>query len=355
MKIAAVIMAGGAGTRLWPLSREEMPKQFHNITGEGSLLEETIKRLIPLNTGLFLVATARKYRDLSLEELKKCGIEGRVLAEPRPRNTAAAILYSSVLLSKIFDDSIMIVLPADHHISKKDVFLDVLKLAVKEAQKDNLVTLGIKPSYPETGYGYIKAVQKNGDILPVEKFVEKPDIETAKNYITEGNYFWNSGIFIWKTSVIMEHFKEFMPHHYSAFRHLMKYSATEIENDSDEIWKIKEEIFSSIDSISIDYGILEKAVKRSVIPCEIGWTDLGSWNSIDDILDPDENSNRTPAADNAIFVSSKNCSVFSEKKRIALVGVNNLVVVESGDSILVMDKNNNQEVRKVVDIIKNIK
>ncbi len=352
MKIASVIMAGGAGTRLWPLSREDKPKQFHNLAGDGTLLSETVNRLSTLKPDLYMIATADRYKQMSLDELQSAGVQGKVLVEPRPKNTAAAVLYSAIYLSKLFDDSIMMVLPADHYIKKTGAFVQVLQTAISEAEAGKLVTLGIKPTYPETGYGYIKAIKGSSDVLPVDKFVEKPDIETAKKYMEDGNYYWNGGIFVWKTSTIIEYFKKLMPHHYRAFEPMMELSADEIESDSDTVWQIKEKIFSSIESISIDYGILEKADNRAVIPCDPGWTDLGSWNSIDDVLAPDSDDNRTPEKESAIFVSSKNCSVFSESKRIALVGVSNLVVVESGDSILVMDKSNNQEVRTVVEIIK---
>lgn len=353
MKIVPIILAGGAGTRLWPLSREEMPKQYHDLTGDGTLLSETVKRIIPLKPHLYIIATAKKYKKMSLHELKNSGVRGKVLAEPHPRNTAAAVLYSAVYLTGLLKDAIMIVLPSDHYIKNKKAFVKILKKAISEAEKDRLVTLGIKPAYPETGYGYIKAEKKDSPVLNVDQFVEKPDRETALKYIDEGNYFWNSGIYVWKASVIIEYFRNLMNDHYRAFLPLMKLRHQDIENDdNDKIWRKKEKIFSSIKSISIDYGILEKAGNRIVIPCDIGWTDLGSWNSIDEILTPDSDNNRTPLGERTIFVNSKNCSVFADTKRVALVGVDNLVVVESGDSILVMDKNKNQEVRKVVEIIK---
>lgn len=352
MKIIPVILAGGAGTRLWPLSREEKPKQFHNVSGEGTLLEQTIKRLIPLNPDICLVVTARKYEEASLCELEKIGISGKILSEPRPRNTAAAILYAATYLSKLYDDSIMIVLPADHYIKRNDLFVEILKKSINHAETDKLVTIGVKPTYPETGYGYIKAIEGSGDAKPIDMFVEKPNIETAKRYLLEGNYFWNSGIFIWKTSVILKNFVRLMPSHHRAFEPLYKLSAAELESNDEPVWGIKESVFSSIESISIDYGVMEKADERVVIPGDFGWGDLGSWASIDDILSPDQNLNRSPEPENALFVGSRNCSVFTEGRRIAVVGVSNLVVVESGNDVLVMDKNSSQRVREVVDLIK---
>jgi mannose-1-phosphate guanylyltransferase len=352
MKIAPVILAGGAGTRLWPLSREDKPKQFHDLTGEGTLLEATIKRLLPLDPDICIIATSGRYDSMSKSEIKKTGIKGRVLIEPAPKNTAPAILFSAIYLSKVFDESTMIVLPADHYIKRSDIFIETIKTAIKEAEKGSLVTIGIKPSFPETGYGYIKAIG-SGNVLKVESFVEKPDRRIAERYLQEGNYFWNAGMFIWKTSVILNCFKELMPDLYNSFLPLMKLSGEKITSKKDKkTADLKEKIFSSITPVSVDYGIMEKAGNKVVIPADFGWTDLGSWNSIDEIIKPDQCSNRCQSDANHIFVSSNNCSVFSEGKTIALVGVDNLVVVESGSNILVINKNSNQEVRKVVEIVK---
>ena len=353
MNIVPVIMAGGAGTRLWPMSREEKPKQFHNLSGSGTLLEETVRRLRPLSPSMCVVVTSKKYSEMSMEEVKKGGLAGTALAEPRPRNTAAAVLYAAVYLDKLMDDSIMIVLPADHFIRDNEAFTATLRAAVTEAEKGSLVTIGIKPSYPETGYGYIKAVDgASGSAMEVERFVEKPDSETARGYVEAGTYFWNSGIFVWKTSAIIQAFHRYLPEMAQAFEPLHSLSAEKIQSVSADIWKHKETLFDSIESISIDYGILEKADNRVVIPSEFGWADLGSWKSIDDILEADSKSNRSPEKDNAIFVNSENCSVYSEGNRIAVVGLKNVVVVQAGNDILVIDKESSQDVRQVVEIVR---
>ncbi len=344
-------MAGGAGTRLWPLSSDEKPKQFQNLSGEGTLLEQTITRLITLEPEICLIVTARKYEKASLDELEKTSLKGKILSEPAPRNTAAAILYSATYLSKLYDDAIMVVLPADHYITRRDEFIHVLKKAISYAEKEKLVTIGIEPVYPETGYGYIKAIPGTGDALTVDMFVEKPDLETAKRYILEGNYFWNSGIFVWKVSAILDNFKRLMSGHYAAFKPLRDMSITDIEASDGPAWKTKESVFASLDPVSIDYGIIEKAENRIVIPGKFGWGDLGSWNSIDDILKPDANMNRTPSPERVIYLGTKNSSVFTETRRIALVGVSNLVVVETGNDILVMDKDSAQRVREVVALV----
>jgi len=351
--IIPVIMAGGAGTRLWPMSRDEKPKQFHNLSGTGTLLEETIKRLKPVKPEEIVIVSAGKYEQLSRNEIDKTGMSGTILSEPMAKNTAAAVLYAALFLDKKYSDSTMIVLPADHYIKDSKKFVSALKKGIKLAGKGSLVTIGVKPSYPETGYGYIKAIEGTEGIeLPVDKFVEKPDLKTAKNYVDSGNYFWNSGIFVWKTSLIIEKFRRYMPEHFEAFKPLHKLPHDKIASDTDDILKLKSEIYHSLKSVSIDTGILENAGRRMVIPAEFDWADLGSWKAIDDILKPDHEGNRTPEPDSTIFVHSKDCSVFSEGARIAVVGVSNLVVVQAGNDILVMDKESSQDVRKVVDIIK---
>ncbi|MDY6967940.1 MAG: mannose-1-phosphate guanylyltransferase [Spirochaetota bacterium] len=355
MNIIPVILAGGGGTRLWPLSNEEKPKQFHNLTGNGTLLEETIKRLIPLNPDFFLVVTSKKNEIQTEHEINKIGITGKILAEPYPRNTAAATLYAAIYLKKKFEDSIMLILPADHYIHRNDEFIKILNIAINEAKNQKLVTLGLKPTYPETGYGYIKAYSGEDEVLYVDKFVEKPNIQKAKEYIENGNYFWNSGIFTWRTSLIIDYFQNLMPEHFKAFEALRRFSPKQLESNDGEVWAVKSEVFSSIKSISIDYGIMEKADNRVVIPSDFGWTDLGNWKSIDDVLLPDKNKNRTLKWENVILSSSKECTVFSENKRVAVIGLENVVIVESGNDILVMDKSKSQDVKEVVDIIKKAK
>ncbi len=348
--IVPVIMAGGAGTRLWPMSNEEKPKQFHNLSGKGSLLHETIERLKPLNPEEIVIVTSKKYEALSMAEIKSSGMKGTVLSEPEPKNTSAAVLYSAIYLQKKYGNPTMIMLPADHYIKKPKIFAELLSKAAELATEEALVTMGVEPTYAETGYGYIKAVSAESN--EVEKFVEKPDRETAEKYFKSGLFYWNSGIFSWQVKTVLNEIQRQLPELYREFLPLSEKNHEEIASNSSIIWALKKEIFQRIQSISIDYGILENASKRMVIPGDFGWADLGSWASMDDVLVSDENGNRSNAEEKSIFIKTKNSSVFSKESNVALVGVNNVVVVHEGDNILVISKDHAQDVREVVDEIK---
>ena len=351
--IIPVILAGGAGTRLWPMSREEKPKQFLNLSGKGTLLEETIERLKPLDPQEIVIVSSDRYKNLSGDEIRNSGLTGTVLSEPQPKNTAAAVLYAASYLKSRYDDPVMIVLPADHYIRNSEEYSRILQKGIKLAQSGSLVTIGIKPAYPETGYGYIKAAAgENRSELNVDMFVEKPDYEKAVEYCNSGDYYWNSGMFIWKVSVILEKFQQHMPQHYRAFLPLLQLSPDEIASDTAEKSALKKKIFSEIESISIDYGIMEHAHNRMLIPSDFGWADLGSWKAIDDILSPDNRGNRSPHGTGSIFIDSDNCSAYSEGSRIAVVGLSDVIVVQAGNDILVINKNESQRVRKVVDMIR---
>lgn len=346
-------MAGGAGTRLWPLSREEKPKQFLNLSGRGTLLEETILRVKPLNPDKTIIVTAKSYESLSLYEIKNSGLPGAVLCEPRPRNTAAAVLYAAYYIESAYTDAVMIVMPADHYIINTAEFTRVIQNAVRLAEAGRLVTIGIRPSYPETGYGYIKSSDEiEKDAYIVERFVEKPLYETAKKYVESGDYYWNSGIFVWRASSIISAFKKYLPEQISAFSPMRGMTPEMIESDSIDIWNIKKQIFDSLESVSIDNGILEKSDNTAVIAGGFGWADLGSWKAADDILIGDENQNRSPDKEKSLFVNSENCSVFTEGSRVSIVGLKNITVVQAGNDILVIDKESSQDVKRVVEILK---
>jgi len=351
--IIPVILAGGAGTRLWPMSRVEKPKQFLNLSGKGTLLEETIERLKPLVPEEIVIVSSDRYKNLSEDEIINSGLKGTVLSEPEPKNTAAAVLYAAAYLKQKYNDPVMVILPADHYIRNREEFAHILQRGIKLARSGSLVTIGIKPAYPETGYGYIKAASgSNPSELNVDMFVEKPDLEKAKEYCNSGEYYWNSGMFIWKVSVILEQFHQLMPQHYRAFLPLLHLKPDHIASDSEESAALKKKIFSEIESISIDYGIMEHSDNRMLIPSDFGWADLGSWKAIDDILTPDNRGNRTPDGTDSIFIDADNCSSYSEGARIAVVGLSDVIVVQAGNDILVINKNDSQRVREVVDKIR---
>jgi len=341
MNVIPVILAGGAGTRLWPLSRDEKPKQFHNLSGDGTLLEETIKRLLPLDPEQIVIVTSKTHLGLSREELGKFTVPGTVLAEPRPRNTAAALLYAALYLGRLFDDSIMISLPADHHILNTVEFVRILREAIRQAEDGRLVTIGIKPTYPETGYGYIKAVKGDGQVLPIDTFVEKPDIDRARQYFQSGNYYWNSGIFVWKARVVLEELRQYAP---DVLRPLAELAETgdHLRTGDAEL----ERVFQDMPSISIDYSIMEKSRRIVLARGDFGWSDLGSWDSLEDVLAMD-NSNVTIGAP-MILVDTRRCVVCAHDRLVACVGVEDLVVVATGDAVLVAHKDKAQEVRQVV-------
>ena len=349
-----VIMAGGIGSRFWPLSKKECPKQFLDILGVGrTLLQQTYDRFIQLMPAeQILIVSNLEYRELIAEQLPDLP-EENILLEPMRRNTAPCIDYANFRIQQKDPDANIVVAPSDHLIVKEAEFLNYVQEGFDFVEKnDALLTMGIVPSRPETGYGYIKALEASGEIRSVDRFVEKPDAETAQGYVSSGDYFWNSGIFIWKTSVILEAFREHMPELVEAFQPLLSKIPEEIAMNSGPVWTIKEEIFNSIESVSVDYGIMEKAGAVKVIPADFGWADLGSWKSIDDILSGDDENNRAPQSEKAIFVDSHNCSVFSEDARISVVGLADIVVVQAGDEILVINKDASQNVRRVVDMIR---
>lgn len=352
--IHAVVMAGGAGTRFWPLSRESSPKQMLKIVGEDTMIRQTIKRLrgfVP-DENISIVTSEKLKFDLGihLEGLKKGKGRLKIITEPFGRNTAPAIGLAAVYLKKTKTDTIMIVLPADHSIRSEDIFIETLKTAIKCAEGNRLVTLGIKPSRPETGYGYIKKSSRLKSQNPklqmyrVERFTEKPDAKTAQKYLKDSNYLWNSGIFVWKTSAILEEIKKYIPALYSGLLKIEKAIGTKDER------KIIEEVYSELDAVSIDYAVLEKSKNVMVVPADIGWSDVGSWAALDEALPHDANGNIIKG--NVIDVESRDSIVFSGGRLVATIGLKDMVVVDTADATLVCRKEKAQDVKKVVDELK---
>jgi len=341
----ALIMAGGVGTRFWPLSRESRPKQFLNIISDRSMIQMTVDRLLKkIKIEDIYIVTASSQVDLTSEALPTLPKEN-IIIEPFGMNTAPCIALSCLYLLKKYEkNETMIVLPADHLIEKQDFFLETLSIANEYALQDNLVTFGIDPQYPATGYGYIEAGEKIADpAFKVAKFKEKPDLETAEKFLQSGNYFWNSGMFMWKLSTILQAFEKHLPEIIAVLASIsVKWDNSGTETD------ISEE-YERMPRVPIDIGIMEKAEKRIVLKVELGWSDVGGWKALYDLSSKDNNGN-VLKGDNVVIESKGN--YVRTDKTIALIGVNDLVIVETDDALLVASKKRSEEVKKIVNKLK---
>ena len=342
MKITAVIMAGGRGERFWPKSRNSCPKQFLSLTSDReTMIQKTVKRLRPLVEAedIYIVTNAA-YRSLVKDQLPDVP-EENILAEPCARNTAPCIAFAAAVIGRKYDDAVMLVLPSDHLIGYENIYVKTLKKAVSVAEQGkNLVTIGITPTYPETGYGYINFGDEAGDAYKVERFVEKPDLPTAKQYLAPGKYLWNSGMFVWKISSVMENLKEFMPDIYEGALRIGESFGT----DSFEETLVKE--FTAFTSESIDFGIMEKASDIYTNPGSFGWDDVGSWLAVERINETDDDKNYIDG--DVITVDSKRTTVCGGKRLIAAIGTRDIVIVDTDDVLLVCSKNSTQDVKKAI-------
>lgn len=348
--IYAVIMAGGSGTRFWPKSTKALPKQFLNLFGSDTMIQETVKRLEGyINPENVLVVTNDNYVPIVEQQLPDVR-KDHIIGEPVAKNTAPCVAAAAAILNKLDPDSVMVVLPADHQITQKENFLDVLKSAVETAQtEDSLVTIGIEPNRPETGYGYIcydadKKLSKSGNpAYSVKNFTEKPDLKKAEDFLSSGNYLWNSGMFIWKTETILNAFKKYLPDVFKLTEKLQKSDLTQ-EDIS--------QFYYACPSISIDYGIMEKAETVHVVPGEFGWNDVGSWTAVHELSEKDENLNAYGNTKVSIHNSGSNLIHTESGKIVSLVGVDNVAVVETDKAILVVNLEKAQGVKDVVEELK---
>lgn len=348
MKVAALIMAGGRGERFWPRSRKNLPKQFLSLTDDGkTMIQLTVERILPLVSAEDIyISTNKDYKSLVLEQLPAIP-EENILCEPFSRNTAPCIGLGAVHIAKKNDDAIMMVLPSDHLIKYNSMFINTLKDAIEVAQNNsNLVTIGITPDYPEIGYGYIKFNPASclGRAFEVERFVEKPNLETAKDYLASEEYLWNSGMFVWKVSSILDKIQKFMPTTYSGLLNIKDAIGTPDEDF------ILEKEFHDFQSLSIDYGIMEKSPDIYTLPGTFGWDDVGSWLAVERIKTSNEFGNVVNG--NVITIDSKNCIIEGSSKLIATVGIDNLIVVDTEDATLICQKESAGDIKKILENLK---
>lgn len=344
----AVIMAGGSGTRFWPRSRTDRPKQLLNITGDEILLKKTIELIKPIiPVGRIKIVTTLSQADAVKRTVPEISGES-IIGEPLGKNTAPAIGTSTLFVERDDPDAIMIVLPSDHYIEDREKFhRRIMAGAHQASQGDFLVTIGIPPRGPETGYGYIEAgtlIDEDNGIYAVKSFHEKPDINTARRFINQGNFFWNSGIFIAKASTMLREIAEYLPHTY---RWLVKIRSS---LGKDEESGVITEAYKEMEAISIDYGVIEKSRNVLVVAGDFGWSDVGSWPCAARYWPRDRNNNAFIGE--LINLDSSQCIVYSPKKPVALVGVEDLVIVEEDDVLLVCKRERSQDVRKLVEILK---
>lgn len=354
--VFGVILAGGSGSRLWPLSREMFPKQLLKLgsNDEETLFQQTIKLLNKIidKNQLLAITNMKLENDLKYQfdsifsKNKKEKVEMNVIIEPVQRNTAPAIAASTLYILNNYnnasEDSIIIVAPSDHVISDKQAFLGLLNNAVELAKDNFIVTLGIVPDKPETAYGYIKAItidQQNLNYYKVDKFVEKPSIEKAEVYLEEGNYYWNSGIFVFKAQVILEEMKKYCPDLFDILQTI------NFKNKSLDF-----EEYSNLPEISIDYAVMEHSDKLVVLPADVGWSDLGSWNYVYESSDKDDDNNFVYG--NVLNLSTKNSIVYGSDRLVATIGLDNMVVVNTEDATLICPLDRTQEVKNVYSQLK---
>lgn len=341
----AIIMAGGVGSRFWPVSTVDFPKQFHDMLGTGqSLLQKTFSRLnkfIPSEN--ILVLTNEKYNDLVLEQLPEIN-PNHVVLEPAMRNTAPCILYASLKIKKDNPDAVMIVAPSDHWIEDETAFSENVLQCFDFCQKnDALMTLGIQPTFPNTGFGYIEFDKTDTNkIKKVNQFREKPDYETAKSFLQSGNFLWNGGIFMWSAKAILSSFEKYQPQMMQLFE--KGYSVYQTENEKVFI----AENYPKAENISIDYAILEKADNVFVLPATFDWNDLGTWGSLDEKLDKDEQGNAVVNADVYLENTSNNIIRTNGKKLVVIDGLKDYIVVDKDDTLLIYPKEKEQDIKQIV-------
>ena len=341
----AILMAGGVGSRFWPVSTTDFPKQFHDMLGSGeTLIQKTFSRLsklIPVEN--ILILTNERYNHLVLVQLPQVKQE-QVLLEPAMRNTAPCILYASLKIQKQNPNAVMVVAPSDHWIEDETTFVQNLQQCFDFCAKENaLMTLGIQPTFPNTGFGYIEYDKTDGNpIKKVNQFREKPDYETAKSFLDSGNFLWNGGIFIWSVKTITEAFEKFQPKMNALFREGLESYNTPAEK------QFIEENYALAENISIDYTVMETAKNVYVLPATFDWNDLGTWGSLHEKLDKDDNNNAVVNATVLLENASNNIIRSDAKKTIVIDGLHDYIIVDKEDILLIYPKSKEQDIKSIV-------
>ncbi len=346
----AVIMAGGSGTRLWPRSRKNKPKQLLDIVSSKTMIQETVERLGPLIDGnhTIVVVGASHFKDID-KQLAHIPTEN-ILVEPSGKNTAPCIGLAAVHMKVRHDDAVMVVLPSDHLIRNASRFRKIVKIGAAVAQKERfLLTIGIKPTFPETGYGYIHIGEKafsvqNEDVYKVIAFTEKPTLTVAKRFLKSGHYMWNSGMFIWSVSTILDQIKMHLPDLYEG---LMKIEAALRKGDDS---KVLQKVYDAIKPESIDFGVMEKAQNVLLLKGDFGWNDIGSWAAMEQLWPKDSHGNFLNA--DVISIESSGNIIHSTKKLVAVIGLKDIVIIETEDALLVCPKERAPDVRRAVEELK---
>ncbi len=355
--IIPIILAGGTGSRLWPLSRESFPKQYLNLLDrdEYTLLQQTYRRIANLESITKpIIICNEEHRFVVGDQMKKINIDPlEIILEPSGRNTAPAITIAALKASEYFKkkgmDPTLIILSSDHQVERKEEFLETIRASIPEAEKGNLVIFGVKPTHPATGYGYIKSKSefRKNELIPiqVEKFLEKPDQEKAKLLFKNKKYLWNSGIFVFKASIILEEIKKFSPKIKINCQECLSKSSTDLD-----FLRLEKNTFEKCANTSIDIAVFEKTSKAFVLPLDCGWNDIGSWDAIWKIAPKDSNGNFIKGK--IITKNSKNCYLRSEKRLLATIGIRDLAIIETSDAILISNMAENQKVKDIVNILK---